>query len=151
MKSIILYSSKYGTTEKIAKDLAKALQCDIKSLDDKKVNISDYEQIIIGTSIYMGRMRKPVQKFLDTEMETLTKKNTTLFFCCNEETDYQALVPAPLKNSASVYHVGFELLTDQMHFLDKWITKKVAKQTEPYHALNQEIIDQLKTHSKASQ
>ncbi|MBN2794766.1 MAG: flavodoxin domain-containing protein [Clostridia bacterium] len=146
MKSIVLYSSKYGTTEKVAKELALTLQCDLKNLDETKVSLSEYEQIIIGTSVYMGRLRKSVQKFLIQEIQALTNKKITIFFCCNEETDYQALVPTSLKNNAQVYHVGYELLTDEMHFFDKWITKKVAKQTEPVHALNQQTIEQLKNH-----
>lgn len=143
MRSIVLYSSKYGTTQSVAKKIAEELNCEYISLDQKNhVDLSQYDQIILGTSVYMGRMRKPIFNILNNEQDLLNQKRTTLYFCCNQETDYKALVPNTLKN-LDIVHVGFELRTDQMRFLDKFITKKVAKQSEPVYKLNQEAINQL--------
>ena len=52
MKTLILYSSHDGQTKKIAAYIAEIIKenVDIKSISDK-VNLQDYDRIIIGASI----------------------------------------------------------------------------------------------------
>ena len=56
MKTLILYSSHDGQTKKIAVYIAEIIKenVDVKSISDK-VNLQDYDRIIIGTSIRYGQ------------------------------------------------------------------------------------------------
>lgn len=73
MKTLIVYDSKYGNTEKIAKSIGDALTGDVLTGDVKvlrvdKVNLSELESInlcIIGSPTHGFRPSKPAQKFLD--------------------------------------------------------------------------------------
>jgi menaquinone-dependent protoporphyrinogen oxidase len=116
MKTAVLYSSKYGTSAFCASQLASNLSCDLFSLDEMKtIDISDYDQVILGTSVYMGKIRKAMTHFVDLHQEVLKEKSVSLFFCCNGSTDYKALVPTQISH-AKVHHLGFELKMSKMRF-----------------------------------
>lgn len=53
MKSIVIYSSKTGFTKRYAKIISQELGCKVLSFDEaKKEDISVYDQIIYGGSLY---------------------------------------------------------------------------------------------------
>lgn len=143
MKTLVLYSSKYGTTASCANHISQALACDLHSLDDKpKIDLKNYDQIVLGSSVYMGKLRKPMTQFIEANATSLKDKSITFFFCCNETTDYAALVPTTIQH-AKIHHLGFELKLSKMGFLDRFITKKVANTSEDISKLNPSALDHL--------
>lgn len=143
MKTLTLYSSKYGTTEACAKKIQSELNGDIRSLDDvKNISLQAYDQIIIGSSVYIGQLRKPVTQFIKSHEDVLKNKPISFFFCCNETTDYKDLIPEAIKH-ADVYYFGFELKMSEMKFMDKFITKKMTKTTEDVSKLKTDEINKL--------
>ncbi len=69
MKTLIVYDSKYGNTEKIAKSTGDAITGDVKVLRADEVNLSELESIdllIVGSPTHGFRASKPAQKFLDS-------------------------------------------------------------------------------------
>jgi len=63
MKTLIAYSSKYGCTEKCVGTLAAKLSWEVDVVNlrgGKAVDLSGYDRVIIGGSIYMGRIQKQV-------------------------------------------------------------------------------------------
>lgn len=59
MEGIVLYKSKYGHTKQYAVWLAEALDWELRDLSAfKKREISNYDQVIFGTGVYMGKMNK---------------------------------------------------------------------------------------------
>ena len=99
MKTLIAYASKHGTTKKAVEKLAEELIGDvvILNLEDKgasNISIEDFARVIIGGSIYLGRIQKSVKKFCETNLEKLLKVNKLgLFICCgSEEKDMEQLV-----------------------------------------------------------
>ena len=66
MKTLILYSSHDGQTKKIAVYIAEIIKenVDVKSISDK-VNLQDYDRIIIGASIRYGHFNKQLYKMLE--------------------------------------------------------------------------------------
>lgn len=62
MKTLILYTSKYGCTKDCANYLKSKLgqQTDIASLDYfQTTDLQHYDWIILGGSIYIGKIQKP--------------------------------------------------------------------------------------------
>lgn len=57
MSTLIVYTSKYGSTEKCAKQLAEQLT-DSFELVDSVPDLSLFDSIIIGSPIYMGKSLK---------------------------------------------------------------------------------------------
>ena len=81
---LIIYSSRDGQTKKICKRIASFLNNEISteliSLEDaKKINLSDYEKIVIGASIRYGNYSRELFKFVDLNKNILDKKNVLFF------------------------------------------------------------------------
>ena len=59
MKNIVLYESKSGNTLQYATWIAEELGWEIRTLSNfKKSEISNYQNIIFGSGVYMGKMNK---------------------------------------------------------------------------------------------
>jgi flavodoxin len=85
MKSIVLYSTKSGNTEKVAKAIADELTCpcvkvtpnyDVFSLD-----LDAYDIVFIGTGIYKGQPHQDLLHYLQTA-NIKGKKQFALFMTC---------------------------------------------------------------------
>lgn len=64
-KTLILYYSETGNTEKIARVIAKALAADLKRIEDFDVRkITDYDLIFIGTPVHYLSSAPKVKEFL---------------------------------------------------------------------------------------
>jgi len=81
MKTLILYATKYGAAEGIARRIADRL--DEVSLHDLKnsplPNIAEFDCVIIGSSLYIGSIRKEAKSFLLKNEEVLRDKSIGLF------------------------------------------------------------------------
>lgn len=70
-KAIVIYYSRSGNTEKMAKLIAEAMNdeglvTDCKSVDKVKAEqLLEYDAIIIGSPTYYGHMAGPVKQLLD--------------------------------------------------------------------------------------
>lgn len=79
-KTVIIYESEYGTTEKTAKYLSlilgPATYCKTTEFKDE---YKDFDFIIIGSPVYSGRFLPKITKFINENLEWLKKKNIALF------------------------------------------------------------------------
>ena len=64
MKSLVIYYSKTGNTEKVARAIAKGLEADLKRVEEVH-DVSGYDLICVGTPVYGFAPAKPVKKFLE--------------------------------------------------------------------------------------
>jgi len=150
MKTLIAYATKHGSTEKCAKILKEELQGQVELINlekENKVDLSEYDQVVIGGSVYAGRIRKPVSSFCSQYMEELTNKRIGLFFCGivedeGIEKEMNSVFPPELLNAARAKEFfGGELVLDQMGFMEKYIIKKVAKVTTNTSKIREDKID----------
>jgi len=68
MKTLVVYDSVYGNTEKIAKSIGEAIGEDVKVLSTGAVSSSDLESVdllIAGSPTYGGRPTPGMQNFLN--------------------------------------------------------------------------------------
>ncbi|MDF2474260.1 MAG: flavodoxin [Lachnospiraceae bacterium] len=138
MNTLIVYASKYGCTKKCAELLSKELQgksdlVNLKSSDN--IHISEYDRIIIGGSIYAGRIQKEVKEFCCENLERLKEKQIGLFICCMQEGKeietelVQNFDSELVKIAIAKDGFGGEFNLDKMNFLEKFIVKKISKVT----------------------
>lgn len=76
MKTLIVYDSAHGNTEKIAKSIGDAITGDVKVLRSGEVNPSELESIdllIIGSPTYGGRPTPAIKDFFNKVSETSIK------------------------------------------------------------------------------
>ncbi|OQB12394.1 MAG: flavodoxin [Firmicutes bacterium ADurb.Bin193] len=78
MSTVIIYKSKYGTTEKYARWLAEDLECDLLKVSDAKANhLAQYDTIIYGGGLYAGGVIG--FSFIKKNFEKLKDKKIVLF------------------------------------------------------------------------
>ncbi|SHI45293.1 Flavodoxin domain-containing protein [Desulfosporosinus lacus DSM 15449] len=64
MRTLIIFSSSHGTTEKAAQLLKKQLNGEVELINLKKLSnppLSDYDSVILGSSIYAGSVKSKVK------------------------------------------------------------------------------------------
>jgi len=133
MRTLIVYSTKYGSTGQCAEKLAELTGADLFRLAKKKFpDISQYDAVILGSPVYMGKISPLMQAFLNAHEQKLHDKRVGIFVLCG--------VPADFKRHL-VYNFSFELLEkaeakecfggeinqQKLKFFDKLIVKAVAK------------------------
>lgn len=138
MNTLIVYASKYGCAEKCANLLSKDLTGNVDLINIKEnqiVNLSQYDKVIIGGSMYIGKIQKEVTAFCNKNLEILKEKAIGLFVCGMQEgdalqTELNVSFPKELMDIAkSIECFGGEFILDKMNFMEKMIVKKVSKVT----------------------
>lgn len=155
MNTLIVFSTKHGCTEKCVKILSKELKdnVDLVNLNTSKdTNISKYDKVIIGGSIYIGRIQKEVRDFCSKYLGELKDKKIGLFICGMQEgdsinTEINQNFPKELIEMATVIkHFGGEFDFSKMNFFEKLIVKIVAKtSSNKSNILNDNINSFAKT------
>lgn len=136
LKTLIIYASKTGTTEKCAKEINRQLKdCKIVNILTQNEDINEYDLIIVGTPIRMGMIDKKIRKFLIRNFENLKSKKVAYFICCgfneNWKSYYEQNIPKDLLDSAIIYDTfGGEMNIQKQKGFDKFITKMVSKNIE---------------------
>lgn len=136
MKTLIVYSTNHGCTEKVSQQIADFLGEDT-SLHNLKSKIapdlSSFHRVIIGGSIHAGQIQKKVKDFCAKNSEQLLEKELGIFICCMEkgekaEQELKAVFDENLlKHAKATACLGGEFNFEKMNFLEKMIIKKIAK------------------------
>lgn len=153
MKMLIIYGSKHGSTEDVAKKIAAQTNADIVNIEDNQnVDVSTYDTILIGSSIYVGQMNKVLKKYLKSNVDTLKSKNLYLFLCRGQrEPSIEEMVETNIPEYKDLFigkmDIGGEFRMSSLGFMEKKIIKVVSKGKEQPSIQNDkvdELINQLK-------
>ena len=135
MNTLVIYASKHGSAEKCAVELSNRLTgenylCNLK--DGKVPELSQYERIIVGGSIYAGGIQKEVSEFCFNNVGELMDKKLGFYICCMNrsasETQLKDAFPQELFNNAIAKEsFGGEFKFRDMNFVEKAITKMISK------------------------
>lgn len=140
MKTIVVYTSKYGSTEKYAQWVAKALNCPAKKLSDVSAgDLAAYDTIIYGGGVYASRVAG-FKKFLSKLsgagekklvlfMVGMTNPNRTEFYHKVAEQN----IPGQWKGKFQVYSLHGDQMYSRMNGLHKLIMRapKAAAERKP--------------------
>lgn len=135
MKTLIIYSSKYGSTKDCAELLKNKLDgtADILNIQEKKkVNLDNYDTIILGSSIYVGSVSKKLKEYCNQNLDELREKRVGIFINCGFEREKEQYFaqnfPQSLLTHALVKECfGGEARMERMNFFYRFIMKKVSK------------------------
>jgi menaquinone-dependent protoporphyrinogen oxidase len=151
MKTLILYATKHGCAEKCAAKLGGHLGGDVTAVnlnDAGPVDLGDYDTVVIGGSIYAGKIQSKVKAFCERNSEALKAKRLGLFICCllekQAQQEFEAAFPAELIKSAAAKGIfGGEASLDQMTWIERFLMKKVGKMTESVSRIDENAILQF--------
>jgi len=152
MKTLIIYATSHGCTEKAVKELSQKLSGEIISMDLKNhpsLSLSEFDRIIIGGSIHAGLIQKRIRNFCSANLEQLKSKEIGLFICCMYEAEIareeiKNAFPEELHQMAKTEAIfGGEYNFDKMNFVEKLLVKKIAKVSESVSKLDHDSIDRF--------
>lgn len=135
MSTLVIYATKHGAAEKCASMLSKKLAGRVVLHNLKsgvRADLPEYERIIIGGSIYAGRIQKEVTDFCVQNEKLLKGKKVGVYICCifknNAEIQLSNAFPKSiLDNAAAKGSFGGEMRFSDMSFGEKLLTKMVSK------------------------
>ncbi len=136
MSTLIVYASKHGSAEKCAKNIAEKLgdSTTIYNLLKKNnIDLTQYDRVIVGGSIYVGQIQKEVKSFCTENLEQLKSKKLGLFITCMDEgetaqTHIKNAYPEELISVATIVEsCGGEFNFSKMNFFERTIIKMVSK------------------------
>lgn len=139
MNTLIVYASKHGTTEEIAKLIGNKITGDVDYLNlkiKKDINLHNYDCIIIGTAVYAGMPMKEANNFINNNLELLKERTLALFtsgMCEGEEAlqIIKNIYPEDLIKHAKISRcLGGGFKFSKMNFFEKQIVKMVTKKKE---------------------
>lgn len=154
MNTLVLYATQYGYTADCAAKLKTELAGDVTLVELGKQSAPDlggFDAVIVGGSIYMGRVQAQIAAFCAAHEGELLQKTLGLFLCCgipqNLKESLAASFPAGLIEKAkAVGCFGGELRTARMKPMHKLVASMMQKAggksgIEPPKANPQAIVD----------
>lgn len=104
LKTLVVYSGKYGTTEEVAKTISlitgPARYC---SVDNFKEEYRDFDFIVLGAPIYQEKIDKSMVEFVKQNREWLNKKAVAAYCTCLDTNGGLR----ELNNMAMEYQINF--------------------------------------------
>lgn len=132
MKTAICYATKSGTTKECAellkKQLPDAVLCNVET---DKVTLDNYDCIIVGGSIRMGKLHKAAAKFITDNKAALMNKKCAFFICCGFPDQAEAFLVQNidkelLSHSVCAATFGGKMELEKLSGMDKFIAKAVG-------------------------
>lgn len=138
MKTLIVYASTYGYTEEMVNKMVKESNYEFESvnvLKNKSIDLSKYENIILGSCIYVGQINKELKKFIDHQHDILMQKKLGIFLACAFEeqfnTHLKSNFPADIMNHSELnINLGGKLQKDKLNFAHRVLVNMIEKTEE---------------------
>jgi menaquinone-dependent protoporphyrinogen oxidase len=150
MKTMIVYTTRHGCVEKVVELLKKELDdVEIVNLMKQKapVTLDGYELVILGGSIYFGKIQKELAAFASKATKELLTKRLGLFICAGHPhpdarvVELEQAYPQELLEHAVCKEIlGAEINYERLSTLDKLIYRTVSGQKQSYSDLSGEAI-----------
>lgn len=151
--TLIVYASRHGDAEKCARDIFDLIdgKVDICDLSNRESfpDTSTYDTVIIGSSIYHGKIPESVSNFCRVNLDILTQKRLGLFITCPDsgeraEKKLQEAYPPELFNSAIISdYFGGEIDPSGFSILERIITNRLSGPRESSIPVFREKIEKF--------
>lgn len=154
MNVLVVYATKTGVTEDIAKRLKESSK---QSLDVVSVKACTNEQLmkaeafVLGAGVYIGKLHRKMRSFMKRHASRLLEKPLLMYVCAGEPEEnlddvLEISVPKNIQDHASrVLHTGGQFRYERMKPLTRWLIKAVQKNrddaSEP--TINEQAIKRL--------
>ncbi len=138
MNILIAYATKTGTVEICAKKLAEAFpshKVSLVNLSDSQPNALEFDFIVVGGSIRMGKLHKAAYKFIEKNLDKIKGKKSAYFICNGlpDNTDKYLKNAFPRGTSDTAVLLdsfGGELKPDKQRGIDKFIVKSILNSSK---------------------
>ena len=147
MKALILYATKYGAAREIAEQIAKMMND--AAIHDLKQNgipdITEFDCVIIGSSVYAGSIRKEAKTFVIKNANLLRNKKLGLFISgigeSGEKKYFSDNFPQDILQTAkTTSFLGGIFDPQKAGAIERFIIKIVTKQSGYLNTISKEKI-----------
>lgn len=158
MKGLVVFRSRYGTTEACARTLAARLGGESVSFDlarGRSPAASGYDLVLIGGSIYGGKIQREVTWFCERNREALLGRRVGLFLCClytgeRAEMQLREAFPAWLASHAFDRRLfGGALYYSRLGLFDRILVRAVTRDAGDVERVRTDQVEALAAAAKA--
>ena len=150
MKTLILYATKHGAAHEIAQRIAEIIGG--AAVHDLRTNgapaVSEFDCVIIGSSVYVGSIHKEAKAFLTKNADSLSGKTLGLFLsgleADKEETLFKSNFSADILNMVKAKSfLGGIFDPKKAGVFERFVMKAAAKQSAYISTISDEKIRQF--------
>ena len=150
MKTVILYATKHGAAAEIAERISDKIRNSI--VHDLKQEcippISEFDCIIVGSSVYAGSFRKEAKTFIAQNADVLKEKRLGLFLSGMSASDGNEVFSANvsedvLKAAKARCALGGIFDPKKSNFFERLVMKMVTKKSEYVSTISDEKISKF--------
>ena len=130
IKILVLYRTKYGSTELYAKWIAEEVKADLVKIEDfDTARFDQYSTIIIGSPTYMGKIQ--IKDFLEKNWDALKTKSVFLFNTglfpeeSPESKKSFELIPTHIRDHIEYIKLPGKIDKKKLKFTEKMVAKLV--------------------------
>ena len=153
MKTLIIYATKNGSVKEVAQLIKKELVGEVKIIDSKKEivkDISEYDNILIGSSIYFGQINKRIKDFIFLHRPEIVHRKFGIFLMAAEpkpdlmKKQIKNAIPNDLYIKAEIISViGSEIKLKKFSMLVRFILKYFRKIKCSYKDIDKDKIKEF--------
>jgi len=148
MKSIILYESKAGCTKKCADYILKSHEADLGLISFFREDLNNYENIVLMTPVYMGKVNKKFKELLTRKKDLLLTKRVIIVIIGMNHEAFDSMVKQnidkEMREHAEIIYGGGAYNLEKLNFIDRRILKSVTGVTKSSEHINYENLDKIK-------
>lgn len=153
MKTLIIYATKNGSVKEVAQLIKKELLGEVKIVDareDTLKDISEFDNILIGSSIYFGQINAKIKKFIFIHRPEIIHRKFGIFLMAGETKDelmkkqLKSAIPNDIFINAQIISViGSEVKLKKFSMLVRFILKNFRKVKTSYKDIDKEKIKEF--------
>ena len=137
MNGIVIYKGKYGATEQYARWIGEELSLPVvDSKDIKENDLSYYDFLLIGTSVYIGKLQ--IQNWLKDNLNYLRGKKIFLFQVAatppeekeKRQAYNRASIPEEIMKDCEFYFLPGRMFMQKLSWKDRVMLKMGARLTK---------------------
>jgi len=144
MKTLIIYASTYGYTQQMVNKMVQESDQHfdyINIVENKNIDLSKYDSLILGSSIYVGQINKDLKNFILENQAVIMTKKLGIFLACGFENQFNTHInnnfSVELINHAStIVNLGGEIKKEKLNFGHKILVKMVEQTEEGKKPIN---------------
>jgi len=150
MKTLVVYDTKHGATEEVAKRIAAAIReggtqselLDLRTKGAEAASLAGFSAVALGGPFYMGKWSKRAEAFASAREEELAAKSFALFSLgTNEKLGLDAAkdaLPPSLAAKALSAHFGGRVDYLKLGGFERFIVRMVGGKAESLSTLDLE-------------
>jgi len=148
MKNLIVYATKHGTVKKCAEMLKEKLNGEtvLANVKEALPDLEDFDTVILGGSIYIGKIQKKLSNYVKDNLDKLLKKKVAVFICSGEDKlEYitESFPEKLLNHAVSKQLFGGELILENLNFFTRFLMRRIMKIKNGYARIKKANISEL--------